>query len=253
MRSVGNRRSTASGLRRGTSAETPAQTKQETGSRRPGAGRAREQGLYNAGTLWHHRSMDTERLRSTAVHEAAHFIIGNRLRAVIPDTITVVPNKEAESLGHVSADSPLDYLGSRDRADRAAGRAADRYVVCLLAGGAAQRLLCPDVDHIGDRSDRCNAVGALAYVSLGLELRRRYRRLRAATERYVRRPRIRAAIERLASALLRQPTMEGQLADTIASAEGLTWDEIARHLPDGPLDRLWVGHIWFSYRNAGAI
>jgi len=143
-------------------------------------------------------------LRSTAIHEAGHVVIG-RVLEMPCGQVTIL--REDDTLGHAVVDN-LWEPGDGPR--RAFMEAA---CVTLFAGREAQRVILDIDDEAGDRSDRaravelitgfpprgCSMVGDAAWI--------RYEdKLRVRSNRLVRLHRL--PIERVAAALLKHGTLQ---------------------------------------------
>jgi ATP-dependent Zn protease len=142
--------------------------------------------------------MPSDKLRGTAYHEAGHAVVQLYLGLPIVD-VTIVPDRDEGSLGHMTHPPPLrlDIPATR-LARRQAAR--DMMIGCY-AGVAAQQLVDPSPAPFHGEDDSASASWLAREYGVRTDpvrLRREARRLVRQLSRY---------IDCLATALLKRPTL----------------------------------------------
>ena len=161
--------------------------------------------------------IEKDRKRDTAVHEAAHAVIG-RVLGIEAGEVTIRPTPD-QSIGHsVLADPRFDWR----RCDGTKAKAANSFVVALFAGAEAEHYLMHS-QEVGDGIDQERATACLAWAGavrgasfVGDDhFDRHEANLRKKAAAPVRQHR--SAIERVANALLERETLSGPEVDALIS------------------------------------
>jgi len=183
---------------------------------------------------------------ATAWHEAGH-VVAAEILGNLYLSVSIEPDED--SVGRVISEGIDRFFDDPDPNPRE----VHRIVIELMAGAAAQKLHdARSYRQYQGRRDREAILRALSLLYSGPDLRRRWRHLHRATDRLVRRRQVSADIERVAKALLHQNTIDGQVVQVLVALRGITWEQIAPHLNEGPLDGMWLYAIYSHYQPGGA-
>jgi ATP-dependent Zn protease len=154
--------------------------------------------------------------RHTAIHEAAHAVIGRALGLTCGDATIAADEATGEAGFSICAD-PLEIAGHWDQRERYRDLSLifRGRILAYMAGAEAERIILGDCQG-GDGDDRRQIEMMAESDDSDIDVARWARlepRLRATTRRLVRHHR--AAIERLASALEARETMSGDEIDAL--------------------------------------
>ena len=93
-------------------------------------------------------------IKATAYHEAGHAVLMAHFGLGFDD-VTIAPDAERDSSGHITHPSPLGYQGCDSKRERRA--VARQLIFVAYAGMAAERLVDPDAPDDHGASDEKNA------------------------------------------------------------------------------------------------
>ena len=113
-----------------------------------------DQQAHAVGTSQPDSDREPWEIKATAFHEAGHAVLMAYFGLAFDD-VTIAPDAERDSNGHITHPSPLGYQGCDSKRERR--KVARQLILMAYAGMAVERLVDPDAPDCHGASDEKNA------------------------------------------------------------------------------------------------